>query len=100
MFLLWFRTLLLTFSFSAGERSSSPLPDFVPNTHPDEPSHPPSTNFETGTGRKVLKRRATSAEPRLRSPSVEKAATEDETRPRKVCPVFFQSYLRDVETIR
>jgi hypothetical protein len=29
-------------------RSSSPLPDFVPNTHPEEPSYPLLTNPEGG----------------------------------------------------
>lgn len=74
----------------AGDRSSSPFPDFVPNTHPEELSYPPPTEPETGRPSKNLKRRATpSAVSRPSSPPLESMSKGDEEPPpRKVCSFF------------
>lgn len=68
----------------AGDRSSSPLPEFVPNTLPEEPSYPPPT--EPPKPQRNLRRRVTpSVESRPPTPPKELEPVEDEPPPpRKV----------------
>jgi hypothetical protein len=69
--------------YPADRQSSSPLPDFVANTHPEEPSHPPPSGSPVaGPARKLVKRAAS----RLPSPPPEKLDEEviEMPPPRKV----------------
>ena len=72
--------------FLVGDRSSSPLPDFVPNTHPDELSCPPA---EPGTGgrpsRNLMRRATPSAVSHPSPPPPQSPSQNDEAPPpRKV----------------
>ena len=74
----------LIVSTPAGDRSSSPLPEFVPNTMPEEPSYPPPT--EAPKPARNLRRRVTpSVESRPPTPPKEVEPVEDALPPpRKV----------------
>jgi hypothetical protein len=86
-------------------QATSSLPDFVPNTHPDEPSNPPESEEQpgsleagagTGTRSRLPRRRAatpsgSSSRPpspprQISMPPDEETATTPA--PRKVCEVF------------
>lgn len=80
--------------YVVGDRSSSPLPDFVPNTHPEELSYPPAAVPAANAGpSKTLKRRVTpSAVSRLSTPPETLENEDIPPPPRKVCGSFVRIF--------